>query len=228
MLLGLPRDSVTRLPYAVDNDAFAHASSEKARLRDSRRRQWGLTSAHIILLCVAKFSERERPLNVIQAFLALSRQFPDARLVLVGDGPQRTLISDAAFDNGSDRVILPGYVPYRELPEVFTAADIFVHLPTIEPWGLSVNEAAASQLPIITSRNVGASFDLVVDGYNGFVVDSSLSGIEAGLAKILSLPTEQLRVMGSRSASLSEKVHYRSWATSLKQLASFHRATFDE
>lgn len=219
-LLGLPPGSLARLPYAVDNDLFAAARQEEPGVRESQRQQWGIGGAQTVLLCVAKFCERETPLDVIEAFLRLEMRFPDARLVLVGDGPQRELVSLAACASGSNRIILAGYVPYHELPRVFAAADVFIHFPITEPWGLSVNEAAASYLPIITSGNVGAGFDLVVNGENGFVVDHSVVGIETALVKILSVPVDDRRRMGLCSAKLSEKVHYRNWLTTLEELAT--------
>ena len=57
---------------------------------------------------------------------------------------------------------------------------------TIEPWGLTVNEAMAAGNAIITSDNVGSSYDLVKNGKNGFKFKS---GNENDLSrKILNKP----------------------------------------
>jgi glycosyltransferase involved in cell wall biosynthesis len=58
-----------------------------------------------------------------------------------------------------------------ELPACYAAADCFV-LPSLsEPWGLVVNEAMASGLPVLISRRCGCARDLVREGENGFLFD---------------------------------------------------------
>ena len=51
-----------------------------------------------------------------------------------------------------------------------SAADIFALLSAHEPWGVVVNEAAASGLPLVLSDRVGAAADLLRDGENGMLV----------------------------------------------------------
>ena len=62
-----------------------------------------------------------------------------------------------------------GYVPYGELPALYAAADLFVHPVQEERWGVSVAEALACGLPVVTSSRVGAAHDLVIAGRNGGV-----------------------------------------------------------
>jgi 1,2-diacylglycerol 3-alpha-glucosyltransferase len=94
-------------------------------------------------------------------------------LVLLGDGPLRSdlcrLISDLSLQ---DCVLLPGFKQYAELPAYYGLAGAFI-LPSLpnETWGLVVNEAMASGLPVMVSSACGCAQDLVREGVNGFIFD---------------------------------------------------------
>ena len=91
-------------------------------------------------------------------------------LVLLGDGPLKTdlrrLISDLRLN---EHVHLPGFKQYEELPVYYGLAKAFVHASTTEQWGLVVNEAIASGLPVIVSNRCGCAPELV--NGNGFTFD---------------------------------------------------------
>jgi 1,2-diacylglycerol 3-alpha-glucosyltransferase len=93
-------------------------------------------------------------------------------LVLLGDGELRPdlcrLISDLRLQ---DCVHLPGFIQYPELPAYYARAGAFIHASTTEQWGLVVNEAMASGLPVLVSNRCGCARDLVQAGVNGFTFD---------------------------------------------------------
>jgi glycosyltransferase involved in cell wall biosynthesis len=93
-------------------------------------------------------------------------------LVLLGDGPLRAdlcrLISDLSLQNC---VHLPGFKQYADLPTYYGLASAFIHASTTEQWGLVVNEAMASGLPVLVSNRCGCAPDLVHEGVNGFTFD---------------------------------------------------------
>ena len=68
-------------------------------------------------------------------------------------------------------LLLPGFVQYEQLPIYYGLARAFVLPSTFEPWGLAVNEAMASGLPVLISNRCGCARDLVQHGKNGFVFD---------------------------------------------------------
>src|SRR5262249_19447865 len=71
--------------------------------------------------------------------------------------------------NLHQHVHLPGFKQYNELPVYYGLANAFVHVSTSEQWGLVVNEAIASGLPVIVSNRCGCSPELV--NGNGFTFD---------------------------------------------------------
>src|SRR5207249_5035240 len=91
-------------------------------------------------------------------------------LVLLGDGPLReTLNAQLSTLNLHSHVHLPGFKQYDELPVYYALANAFVHASTTEQWGLVVNEAIASGLPVIVSERCGCVPELVQG--NGFTFD---------------------------------------------------------
>ena len=75
------------------------------------------------------------------------------------------------------------FLPFKnqkQLSLIYNKSDVFVMPSLIEPWGLTVNEAMAAGNAIISSDNVGSSFDLVKNGVNGY---KFRNGNEYDLAK---------------------------------------------
>lgn len=168
-------------PYNVDNDWCAQHSQAFRGHRDSLLADMGFSAQSFVVLGIMKWHEREDPLVLIRAFRQLLDAKPEARLILVGDGPLRTDV-EAMIGDIRDKVCLPGYAPYSELPKYYALADIFVHPAPSEPWGVSVNEAMACGVPVVVSSGVGAAADLVVEGETGFVFSV---GDSAALARVL-------------------------------------------
>ncbi len=161
---GVEAGRIGRYPYAVDHAAFAAASAGR---RAEARARWGIPADARVVLSLTKFSEREAPWDLVEA-CRLSSSFPSMEslsFVLAGDGLARAELARRVV--GLDRVLLPGYVPYPELPALYAAADCFVHPAREERWGVSVAEALACGLPVIASDRVGAGFDLIAPGENG-------------------------------------------------------------
>lgn len=168
-------------PYNVDNAWCAHHSSIFRDRRDSLLADMGFSGQNFVVLGIMKWHEREDPLVLIRAFRQLLDEKPQARLILVGDGPLRAEV-EAMIAGIEDKVCLPGYAPYSDLPKYYALADVFVHPAPSEPWGVSVNEAMACGVPVVVSSGVGAARDLVVEGETGFVFSV---GDSAALAQLL-------------------------------------------
>ncbi len=63
-----------------------------------------------------------------------------------------------------------GFVQYDDLPAYYALADALVHVSTVDQWGLVVNEAMASGLPVVVSDACGSAPDLVQNKGSGIVV----------------------------------------------------------
>jgi glycosyltransferase involved in cell wall biosynthesis len=167
--LGARRDKVSVAFSTVDVQHFRSLSRELAGQRDQLKAQFGIRSSKIVLY-VGQFIERKGLHSLIEAFAHVQVTQTDAALVLLGYGPQREQLAAHARAVGIANFHVLDHVDVKELPRVYSVADVFV-LPSLEDtWGLVVNEAMASGLPVIVSDHAGASADLVREGENGFVV----------------------------------------------------------
>ncbi len=93
-------------------------------------------------------------------------------LVILGDGELRPQLEEERGRLGLNQwVLMPGFKQYEELPAWYGLASGFVHASTVEQWGLVVNEAMATGLPVLVSKRCGCARDLVREGVNGFTFD---------------------------------------------------------
>lgn len=173
-------------PYAVDHDHFLAAADRARPRRGEIRRQWGVPVDARVVLLVSKLHSRETPWDALRAAAALPA---DVHLVLAGDGPERAACEALAQTTPGQRIHFLGYAEYGRLPELYAAADLFVHVPREERWGVSVAEALATGLPAVTNTRVGAGIDLIAPGRNGFVVAPGSPGeLAKAIADALALP----------------------------------------
>jgi glycosyltransferase involved in cell wall biosynthesis len=102
----------------------------------------------------------------------------------------------------SDHVHLIGAKGYADLPFYYGRAEAFIHASTTEQWGLVVNEAMASGLPVLVSNRCGCAADLVKEGENGWTFDPTNEEQMADLMLRISSDEEQRKEMGRQSREI--------------------------
>src|SRR5205823_3705671 len=140
-------------------------------------------------------------------------------LVLLGDGPLReTLNSQLSTLSLQDSVLLPGFKQYEELPVYYGLANAFVHASTTEQWGLVVNEAIASGLPVIVSNRCGCVPELV-EG-NGFTFEpTDEHELVSRLLQMASLSDDERRRLGDASYRIAAKFAPERFGEGLEEAA---------
>lgn len=173
--LGMPSDRIFLGYDAVDNGFFSKKSEE---LKD-RSLETGKEKKPYFIAS-ARFIPKKNLLRLIRAYgwyrelLKPSTDQSPWDLVLLGDGELRPDLEKLRSELGlEDCVQMPGFKQYEELPSYYAAAGAFIHASTTEQWGLVVNEAMASGLPVLVSNRCGCAADLVKDGVNGWTFDPS-------------------------------------------------------
>jgi len=134
--------------------------------------------------------------------LADVARLPGARLLIVGSGP-----AEAAVRKALPAAVFLGQRHGSDLARIYASLDIFVHSGCCETFGQTIQEAAASGLPVVAPA-AGGPLDLVEDGVTGYLVTPGDRGALAGaVARLVADP--RLRAAAGRAAR--ERVLARSW-----------------
>jgi glycosyltransferase involved in cell wall biosynthesis len=205
--LGMPRDRIFTGYDVVDNAYFRRSAEEVRSHKSDVRKQYGLPENYF--LASARFIEKKNLPTLIRAYAAYRQKSeasgnPPWDVVLLGDGPLReALNSQLSTLNLHRHVHLPGFKQYDELPVYYAFAKAFVHASTTEQWGLVVNEAIASGLPVIVSERCGCVPEFIGD--NGFTFDplneDELTARLLDMASLSDHDLERLREASRRIAA---------------------------
>jgi 1,2-diacylglycerol 3-alpha-glucosyltransferase len=221
--LGMPRERIFTGYDVVDTEYFRRRTAEIRNSKFEIRSKLGLPENYF--LASARFIEKKNLPRLISAY-AEYRQKSQAGgnttwdLVLLGDGPLReTLNSQLSILSLNAHVHLPGFKSYDELPVYYALANALVHASTSEQWGLVVNEAIASGLPVIVSERCGCVPELV--NGNGFTFDpGNEHELAARLLEIASLSGEQRKHLADTSYMIAANFAPERFGEGLEQAAT--------
>lgn len=137
-----------------------------------------------LLVHVSNFRKVKRVEDVLHVFDKVRKQIP-TRLILVGDGPERSNIEKLCRElQTCDDIILLGKV--QNPNEVLSVADLFLLTSETESFGLSALEAMASKVPVI-STNTGGQPEVNIHGFSGYLSNvGDVDDMAANALKILS------------------------------------------
>ncbi|MGO3796238.1 MAG: glycosyltransferase family 4 protein [Pauljensenia sp.] len=164
---------LVKLPSGVDVERFCPDS----RARAAMRAHYGIGDAPTVL-CGSRLIKRKGHDTLIRCWPQVVESVPDARLVIVGGGPQaRELALLKRSSPVRDSILLLGRKDRTEMPGLLAGADVFC-MPTrdrrlgLEVEGLPICylEAAATGLPVVPGRSGGAP-ETVHEGETGLTVD---------------------------------------------------------
>ena len=159
------------------------------------RRQWGVESDQLVCLYVGRIAAEKNILVAVEAFRAIQRHRPDARLVLVGDGPLRARL---ARDNPD--FVFCGMRRGEELARHYASGDLFLFPSRTETFGNVVTEAMASGLAV-AAYNLAAAGEHIRDGDNGALAagDDNRAFVERAVS--LSQDSDRLKQIGRNAAA---------------------------
>lgn len=151
----------------------------------------------LLLVHVSNFRPVKRPVDCVEIFARVLKQGINARLVMVGDGSERTNVEHRARCLGVfDRCSFVGKQP--KIVDYLSVADVLLLPSEQESFGLAALEAMACEVPVIASR-VGGIPEVVTDGETGFL--SEVGDVEkmANDAARLLADEDLRREMGKRA-----------------------------
>jgi len=196
------------MPYPVDNEFFYERAMSARRRRNELRARHGIPSEVVLLLSVGKLIARKRPVDLLLALKALQPTCPELAIAYAGDGQLRASVEACRSSLGLKNVFMLGFKNQTTLPDIYGMADILVLPSSQENWGLVINEAMASGLPVIASDKTGASADLVNSGENGFVYPCGDIDALAEAVRKLATDPKLLQRMSTRSLEIIKDFGY--------------------
>jgi glycosyltransferase involved in cell wall biosynthesis len=117
-------------------------------------------------------------------------------------------------------VFMPGFKQYSEIPAYYALAEAFILPSTTEQWGLVVNEAMASGLPVLVSERAGSAGDLVQSGFNGYTFDPYNVVHLSDLMVRLAIDRDAREAMGTASSDLIKEWSPDVFSKRLLELAA--------
>ncbi len=188
MQYGVPDEKALCLRHSIDVDHFATGNQKYVPERDKIRDE--LKVAGTVFIYVGRLWWGKGINYLLEAFEKVQKESSEeVSLLLVGDGPEEEALQRICAERDIRNVIFAGFRQKPELPRFYAAADVFV-FPTLgDPYGLVVDEAMASTLPIISTNAAGEIVDRVEEGVNGYIVPSE--NAQALAEKMLYLANNQ-------------------------------------
>ena len=216
--LGFRPDRIGQFYDVVDNDLFRQGT-DALRVRH-RAADFGLPERYF--LYVGRLAEEKNVGTLLSAYLEYRRTGGSWPLVVVGDGPLRAALEEASARSGfADTIHFAGLKGSRDLPAYYAFAGCFVLPSSREPWGLVVNEAMASGLPVIVSSACGCAEDLVAPSLNGFVFDPvDGKALTTSLSMVAERRPDELAAMGRHSSEVISRFSPAAWASEVARIAN--------
>ncbi|MEO2089255.1 MAG: glycosyltransferase, partial [Gemmataceae bacterium] len=175
----VPRRLVEVVPNGIDTtvaDGLPSPADAKAAI--------GLPPDAVVVGTVGRLNEVKRQDRLLRAAVELRPRYPNLRLLIVGDGPERSLLEKLAGELGL--VEIATFAGFQPKPELYLRAmDVFTLTSRSEGFPVSILEAWAVGVPVVCTA-VGGIPDVVADGETGLLVaPDDAGGLVAALARPL-------------------------------------------
>jgi glycosyltransferase involved in cell wall biosynthesis len=180
------------VPLGFDLAPFSAVGAERLRAREAARSELGIPPDALVVTLVARLV----PIKRVDRFLRIAADLADvngARFLIVGDGELREELkrSPEARQLG-DRLIWAGF--RRDMPAVCFASDIIVQTSDNEGTPVSLIEAQAAGVPVVSTR-VGGTPSVVLDGKTGWLVGTDdLDGFVQRLKLLMDSADDRARM----------------------------------
>jgi glycosyltransferase involved in cell wall biosynthesis len=157
---------------------------------------------------------------VLRAFAIIQQRLPNARLIVIGDGPEREHVHAVARELALSSVEFLGAVAPTEMGRWYDEADVYLNASDIDNMPNSIIEAFACGLPVVTTRAGGIPY-VVQHERNGLLVEcGDHNGLAAAALSLLEDPALARRLIAT---GLTDVERHYTWAAVGEQWATLYR-----
>lgn len=168
------------------------------------RREFGFGPETNVLAIVAQLIERKGHRFLFQAMPRILKEFPDTKVLVLGQGELDASLRQMALDLGiSDRIVFAGF--RNDIDQVLSTVTALVHPATMEGLGIAILQAMSAGIPAVASA-VGGIPEAVHDGENGILIPPSDSeAVAEGVLRLLRDPDLRTRLGSEARRTMQEE-----------------------
>jgi glycosyltransferase involved in cell wall biosynthesis len=193
-----PRTKFTTIYSGLEIEPFLAAG----QVRDKSRRALGFAPEELVIGTIARLSPLKGHEFLVRAAPSIVAAWPQARFLLVGDGPLRERITSQVAAAGlSDRFKFVGLVAPERIPALIAAMDVVVHVSLREGLARVLVQSLLVGRPVI-SYDVDGAREVVLDGETGFLLAPKSIDELVGAVGRLAADSELPARMGSTGRRL--------------------------
>ncbi len=189
------------------------AMFDPARRSEALRQQWGAGPQDMVVLCVGRLAVEKNLDVLLQAFQGMQAADPRAKLVLVGDGPERN-----ALQQRCPSAVFAGLRRGEDLGAHYASADLFLFPSVTETFGNVLPEAMASGLAVV-AFDYAAAHQVVRHGDSGLLVPFGDAAAFCTAAQRLAGQTGWVRAMGEQARM---KACQMDWGRIVEQIETVY------
>jgi len=150
----LLQSGVNPARISIVNEGVEVPTPTTSAVRSEARKKWNIRPDQFLFGCVGVFVPEKGQRHLVSALAILRKQFPDARLILAGDGACRAELEELAKKLGQfEAIVFTGFL--RDVSPVYAALDAFVFPSEFEGLGTALQSAMALGLPCISTARGG-------------------------------------------------------------------------
>lgn len=208
----------------VDLERFSTSRADSGKIEELRRRY--KAKGNQLITYLGMFKDYQGVDYLLRAFSEIAAVRPEARLLLIGDGPCRRQYEEIIDATGlADRVIMPGLVPHDDVVNWLEVSDVVVS-PRVD--NEITNAGFVSQMPeymaagkLIVSTWVSGCQDLLRDGAGIVVAPNDVQALREGLERALELtPAEVARYIAQARYNVAQF----TWQQGISDVYRVYRA----
>lgn len=157
-------------------------------------------------ISVGRLSKEKGFLDLVKVFKIMHDFNPDIHLDIIGDGNQKEKIINLIKEYKLDKVItLHGFKNKDDINKMYQKSSIYLNTSFTESFGLALLEGMSYGLPCISFTSAEGANELIIEGYNGYLVNNRGTDEMARVALELLKDQEKLSIMSKNALEVAKK-----------------------
>lgn len=182
------KQSINVIPTGIQTNLYKPISSSKVR------QKYKIKLEDEILLFVGRLSVEKNVDFLLDAFSKIVQTKPNVHLILAGGGPDKAKFINYCLQHKLNKqVTLTGFLPHKEIIELFGSADLFVFPSTTDTQGIVILEAMAAGTPPVAVDRLGPH-DIIKHNLTGCLTDLNLEEFSSTIINLLNNPSKRLKL----------------------------------